>query len=190
MTNLKSALLILADGAGELEAVILIDVMRRGGITVKIAGLEGEKPVLCSRDVVIVPDSSLEDAIKERPYDIIVLPGGIKGAENLAKSSLVKNVLQEQEKNGRLIAAICAGPLALKSHAIGTERYITSHPSIRSMLEDDGRYKYSEARIVVDGKIITSRGPGTAFEFARMIVEKLMGRDIASSLIAPMLLEI
>ncbi|XP_013779462.1 protein DJ-1zDJ-1-like isoform X2 [Limulus polyphemus] len=161
MTNSKSALVILADGAGELEAVMLIDVMRRGGITVKIAGLEGEKPVLCSRDILIVPDSSLEDAIKEGPYDIIVLPGGLKGAENLAKSSLVKDVLQEQEENSRLIAAICAG-----------------------------KYKYSEARIVADGKLITSRGPGTAFEFALMIVEKLMGRDIANSLIAPMLLEI
>ncbi|XP_013779461.1 protein DJ-1zDJ-1-like isoform X1 [Limulus polyphemus] len=190
MTNSKSALVILADGAGELEAVMLIDVMRRGGITVKIAGLEGEKPVLCSRDILIVPDSSLEDAIKEGPYDIIVLPGGLKGAENLAKSSLVKDVLQEQEENSRLIAAICAAPIALKSHGIGTERYITSHPSIRSKLEDGGKYKYSEARIVADGKLITSRGPGTAFEFALMIVEKLMGRDIANSLIAPMLLEI
>ncbi|XP_013788970.1 protein DJ-1-like [Limulus polyphemus] len=79
----KSALLILADGAEEMEAVISADVMRRGGITVKVAGLAGKQPVVCSRDVTIVPDIGLEDAIKEGPYDVIVLPGGLKGAANV-----------------------------------------------------------------------------------------------------------
>ncbi|XP_013791316.1 glutathione-independent glyoxalase DJR-1.1-like, partial [Limulus polyphemus] len=105
-------------------------------------------------------------------------------------SSVVKGVLQEQENSGRLIAAICAAPIALKSHGIGVKKSLTSHPSKQSEMEDGGIYTYSDERVVVDGQLITSRGPGTAFEFALAVVEKLMGKDKANSLIPPMLLKI
>ncbi|XP_035216745.1 Parkinson disease protein 7 homolog, partial [Stegodyphus dumicola] len=103
----KTALLILSEGAEEMEAVISADVLRRAGIKVTIAGLQGAVPTKCSRDVVIVPDISIQDATKEN-YDVVILPGGLKGAESLAQSDIVKGILQSQEKNGRLIAAICA----------------------------------------------------------------------------------
>uniref|UniRef100_A0A3Q2I6V8 protein deglycase n=1 Tax=Equus caballus TaxID=9796 RepID=A0A3Q2I6V8_HORSE len=104
----KRALVILAKGAEEMETVIPVDVMRRAGIKVTIAGLAGKDPVQCSRDVVICPDASLEDAKKQGPYDVVVLPGGNLGAQNLSESAAVKEILKEQEKRKGLIAAICA----------------------------------------------------------------------------------
>lgn len=185
----KSALVILADGAEEMEAVISADVLRRGGVSVTIAGLESSKPVCCSRDVVVVPDKSLDDALKDAPYDVIVLPGGLKGAEILAASNKVGALLKEQEKSGRFIAAICAAPISLKSHGIATGKTLTSHPSKKDEMKEGGKYEYSEDRVVVDGQLITSRGPGTAFEFGLSIVDKLMGKEKANSLIGPMLVK-
>uniref|UniRef100_A0A131Z259 Protein DJ-1 n=1 Tax=Rhipicephalus appendiculatus TaxID=34631 RepID=A0A131Z259_RHIAP len=185
----KKALLILAEGAEEMEAIITADVLRRAGVDVTIAGLTGASPVKCSRDVVVVPDKSLDEAASQSPYDVIVLPGGLKGAESLAASPAVGKLLKEQEKCGRLIAAICAAPIALKSHGIGLGKRVTSHPSKK---EDicKGDYKYSEDRVVVDGQLITSRGPGTAFEFALAIVEKLENKQAAEKLVPPMLVKV
>ncbi|XP_067049293.1 Parkinson disease protein 7 homolog isoform X2 [Acropora muricata] len=104
-----SALVILAEGAEEMEAVITTDVLRRGKVKTVVGGLTGSDPVCCSRHVVVKPDMSLEDAIKQGPYDAVILPGGMGGSQNLAKSSQVKEILEEQEKSGRFIGAICAG---------------------------------------------------------------------------------
>lgn len=186
---MQKALLLLAEGAEEMEAVITADVLRRGGVEVTIAGLGGMTPVKCSRSVVIVPDKSLDDALKEPLYDVVILPGGLKGSESLAASTAVGKLLKEQEKNGRLIAAICAAPIALKSHGIGCGKNITSHPSKKDEVAS-GNYKYSEDRVVVDGQLITSRGPGTAFEFALAIVEKLQNKEAANKLVPPMLLKL
>ncbi|XP_023224526.1 protein/nucleic acid deglycase DJ-1-like [Centruroides sculpturatus] len=186
----KSALLILADGAEEMEAVISVDVMRRGGIKVTVAGLDGSQAVKCSRDVVVMPDKSLNDALRDSPYDVIVLPGGLKGSEKLAESNQVGSLLKEQQDAGRYIAAICAAPIALKSHGITVGKLLTSHPSKKEEMKEGDKYKYSEDRVVVDGQLITSRGPGTAFEFALTIVEKLMGKEKANSLITPMLVRV
>ncbi|XP_064460408.1 Parkinson disease protein 7 homolog [Ornithodoros turicata] len=185
----QKALLLLAEGAEEMEAVITADVLRRGGIDVTIAGLGGTAPIKCSRNVVVVPDKSLDDALKEPSYDVVVLPGGLKGSESLAASATVGKLLKDQEKSGRLIAAICAAPIALKSHGVGCGKKVTSHPSKKDEVSS-GDYKYSEDRVVVDGQLITSRGPGTAFEFALAIVEKLQNKEAANKLVPPMLLKV
>lgn len=184
----KTAMLILSEGAEEMEAIITADVLRRAGIKVTIAGLQGANPTKCSRDVVIVPDMGIKDAAKET-YDVVILPGGLKCAESLAQSDIVKEILQTQEKNGRLIAAICAAPIALKSHSIGSGKAITSYPGKKGELST-GEYQYLENRVVVSEQLITSRGPGTAFEFALAIVECLLGKEKASSLVAPMLISL
>jgi protein DJ-1 len=122
----KRALVILAQGAEEMELVIPVDIMRRAGIKVIVAGLTGKDPVQCSHDVVICPNASLEDAKKQGPYDAVVLPGGNLGAKNLCKSKAVKEILKEQESRKGLTAAICAGPTALLAHEIGFgSSYIT-----------------------------------------------------------------
>ena len=182
----KTALLILSEGSEEMEVVIPADVLRRAGVKVVIAGLQGAKPIKCSRDIVIVPDMSIQDAAKGS-YEVVILPGGLQGAENLAQSDIVKEILQTQEKNGRLIAAICAGPIALKSHSIGFGKAITSHPCKKADL-NTGEYQYLGNRVVVAEQLITSQGPGTAFEFALAIVECLLGKEKATSLMGPMLI--
>ncbi|KAM9299152.1 Parkinson disease protein 7 [Gastrophryne carolinensis] len=185
----KRALVILAKGAEEMETVIPTDVMRRAGITVTVAGLAGKEPVQCSRDVVICPDTSLEEARKQGPYDVIVLPGGNLGAQNLSESPAVKEVLQEQDAKKGLIAAICAGPTALLAHGIGYGRNVTTHPLAKDKMMNGAHYKYSENRVECDGHILTSRGPGTSFDFALSIVEHLLGKEKAAEVKAPLVLK-
>ncbi len=114
----KRALVILAPGAEEMETVISTDVLRRAKINVTLAGLDSAEPVICSRNVRIVPDMSLDDAVLNGPYDIVVLPGGLGGSKRLADSDKVKSVLQLQESAGGFVAAVCAAPSALLSHGI------------------------------------------------------------------------
>ncbi|XP_062622116.1 glutathione-independent glyoxalase DJR-1.1-like [Saccostrea cucullata] len=186
---MPTAVVLLAEGAEEMETVISVDVLRRGGIDVKLVGLHGTEPVHCSRDVRIVPDTTLAEAQKSAPYDVVVMPGGANGAKNLAASSEVKSLLESQVENHKLIAAICAAPIALVSHKINPGSKVTSHPSVKGKMEEGG-YKYSEERVVTNDKLITSRGPGTTFEFALKIVEILQGKEKAHSLVAPMLLKL
>ncbi|CAI9741246.1 disease 7 homolog [Octopus vulgaris] len=186
---MPSALVILAEGAEEMEAVITIDVLRRGGVCVTVGGLSDSNPVKCSRDTVIVPDKSLQQAISDNKYDAVIIPGGLQGSKLISESSIVKNLLQEQEKRTGLIAAICAGPTALMAHKICMGKRLTSYPAFKDKLTAAG-YNYSEDRVVVDGRLITSRGPGTAFEFALAIVKALDSQEKADSLVAPMLLKL
>ena len=185
MASGKRALLILAPGAEEMEAVITADVLRRAKVEVVIAGLESAEAVECSRGVKIVPDASLESAAGGS-YDVVVLPGGAGGAKRLSESPQVKQILQAQESGGQYIAAVCAAPTALLAHGIGRGKQLTSHPGVREKLEES--YSYSEARVVADGTLITSRGPGTCFEFALAIVTALLGEKTAGEVAKPMIL--
>lgn len=184
----KKALLILAPGAEEMETVITADVLRRAKITVVIAGLDSAQAVECSRQVKIVPDTSLDIAAQQGPYDVIILPGGGGGAKRLSESPKVQQLLQTQEARGQYIAAVCAAPTALLAHGIAKGKQITSHPSVKSALEESGNYRYTEARVSRDGTVITSRGPGTCFEFALAIVTALVGEEKATEIAKPMIL--
>ena len=193
MAGKKRALVILAAGAEEMETVISTDVLRRAKIDVTLAGLESAEPVECSRGVRIVPDTSLDEASQCGPYDVVLLPGGYGGAKSLAESPKVKQVLEQQEKTrDGLIAAVCAAPIALVSHGIAKGRRLTSHPSVRKVVEEaeGGDYTYSEARVCRDGTTITSRAPGTCFEFALAVVEALLGAEAAKEVAGPMLLNL
>ncbi|XP_006642003.1 Parkinson disease protein 7 homolog [Lepisosteus oculatus] len=185
----KRALVILSKGAEEMETVIPVDIMRRAGVSVTLAGLSGKEPVQCSRDVLICPDASLEEARAQGPYDVVVLPGGNLGAQNLSESPVVKDVLKDQEGRKGLIAAICAGPTALLAHGIAYGSTVTTHPLAKDKMMNGEHYKYSEARVQKDGNLITSRGPGTSFEFALAIVEALLGPEVAAQVKAPLVLK-
>lgn len=188
MATEKRALVILAPGAEEMETVITTDVLRRAKINVTVAGLDSSDPVECSRKVNIVPDTSLEEAIKKGPYDVVVLPGGGGGAKRLSESDAVKQVLQSQEAGGGYVAAVCAAPTALLAHGIAKGKQLTSHPAVKQVMEESGHYTYTEARVCRDGTTITSRGPGTCFEFALSIVVALLGESVAKEISGPMLL--
>lgn len=181
---MKRVLVLLAPGAEEMETVIVVDVLRRAGLEVLLAGVEGAGPVVCSRGVKICPDASLSEA--QGSFDLLVLPGGAQGAEALAASPVVQELLRRQAHEGRLIGALCAAPIALAAAGVGSGRALTSHPSVKERLAGFGVYK--EDRVVRDGKLVTSRGPGTALEFALALVEELCGREKAAQVAAPMLL--
>lgn len=171
-TTLPRVLVILAEGAEEAETVIIVDVLRRANIETVLAGLNGDAPVLLSRKMRIVPDIALASVTGS--FDIIVLPGGAEGARRLAQSELVGERLRKQAGEGKLVAAICAGPLAFISHQVFAGKSMTCHPSVASRIAMYG--KLVQQPLVEDGNLITSQGPGTAFLFALTLVHKLVGQ--------------
>jgi len=170
-STIPRVLVILAEGAEESEAVIAIDVLRRSGLDVVVAGLNGDGPVLCSRKVRIVVDTALS-AFTGR-LDAVVLPGGAEGARRLASSEAVGDQLRAAVNNGRLVGAICAAPLALVSHQVFAGKAMTCHPSVASRIAMHG--KLVQQPVVEDGILVTSQGLGTAIHFAVTLVRRLMG---------------
>jgi protein deglycase len=168
----KRILVLLAPGFEELEAVAVIDILRRAGMYVISAGTTAG-PISSARNISILPDKLL-DEVAEQTFDLIVLPGGLDGTENLAKDQRVVKMLQEQLGSGRAVGAICAAPTVLDRYGLARGKTITCHPTCRDAIK---KAKLSEDRVVRDGLIVTSQGPGTAIEFALNLVELLMGKD-------------
>lgn len=184
MANDKTALVVLAPGAEEMEVSIIVDVLRRGGVKVTLAGLAGSAAVACSRGLRIVPDVALGDVAGS--FDAVVLPGGAQGAENLANSPLVGRHLKNQWLRGRVVAAVCAAPIALLRHEIGLGATITCHPSVAESLQN--AYTLSAERVVESGLLLTSQGPGTCFEFALALIRRLRGADAEHQVVGPLIL--
>ncbi len=179
-------LIPLAQGCEELEAVTVIDLLRRAGIEVVTAGLE-EGPVTCSRGVVLVPDTTL-DAVLEDDFDMMVLPGGLPGADHLNQDPRIIRLLRQLAERGKYAAAICAAPKVLASAGLLQGRRATSYPGVLDALELPDTIRRDDP-VVVDERVITSRGPGTAMDFALALIEKLAGREqrdaVESSLVRP-----
>jgi len=173
----------LAEGAEELETVTIVDVLRRAGAEVVLAGL-AEGPVTCSRGVVLVPDAPLEGQ-RAADFDAVVLPGGAGGAQRLRDDPRVQAILRAAWSAERVVAAICAAPIALQPAGVLEGRAVTSHPSVREELHGA---LYRDDRVVRDGRLLTSRGPGTALEFALALVAELCGTQKAAQVAAPMVL--
>ncbi|CAF1367818.1 unnamed protein product [Adineta steineri] len=193
----KTALVFIANGSEEIEAVTTIDVLRRAEIEVDVVSIEksGHDAVKCSRNVRVLPDKSLDD-IKNTQYDVIVIPGGNDGSKAMANSSEVGQILTKHYQDGKIVAAICAGPRALLSHKIGVDHKhtITCYPSVRKEFTDGEPYKLDNPDNPVchsrhTGKgdteekehhLVTSQGPGTTMVFALKLIELLKGKDEAT----------
>lgn len=173
MSRNPYALVILAQGCEELEAVTIIDLLRRGGVDVTVAGLDDEV-VLASRGVRLVPDCTLEEAIMDRSYDMAVLPGGGGGSTNLSNDARVLKLLSQMAERDRFTCAICAAPMVLAKAGVLDGKQATAYPGVLEALEVPGLTLTTEA-VVRDGKVITSRGPGTAMDFGLELVGALMG---------------
>lgn len=173
---MKKALVILAPGFEEVEALSPVDILRRAGAHVVTAGtLDG--PIEGRNRIRVVPDESLDDALKDAvSFDMIVLPGGAVGAENLKNDPRVKGLIRAINSRGALVTAICAAPIVLSAAGVLDGKRATSHPSVRKELKGA---LLTDERVVVDGNIITSQGPGTAMEFAFRLVEALFGAEKA-----------
>jgi 4-methyl-5(b-hydroxyethyl)-thiazole monophosphate biosynthesis len=182
----KNVLVPVADGTEELEAVAIIDVLRRAGATVTVASVTGARQITASRGVVILADALIETCV-EKAYDLVVLPGGIPGAEHLRDSVELIDILKHQREKERLYGAICASPaVVLEYHGLLAGRQATCHPGFVDQLTTTDRI---DDRVVMDGNCLTSRGPGTAVEFALALVERLYGKNKREDVAAPMVIQ-
>lgn len=168
---MAKVLIPLAQGCEELEAVTIIDVLRRSGIEVITAGLDTQ-PIRASRGVMLVADTTL-DAAMQIDFDMIVLPGGQPGTNNLKADMRIIQLLQHMYAEGKFVCAICAAPSVLATAGLLDGKRATSFPGALDAFHNVARQSLA---VVEDGKLITSRGPGTAMDFALALVEHLAGK--------------
>jgi len=171
---MASVLVPLAQGCEELEAVTVVDLLRRAGIEVVTAGLDAQ-PVTASRGMTLLPDMTLEMALQQS-FDMVVLPGGLPGADHLRDDPRVIRLLQEMAASDAYTAAICAAPRVLARAGLLDGKRATSYPGALDIEAVPG-IEYLETAVVTDGRVITSRGPGTAMDFALVLIETLVGKS-------------
>ncbi|KMT01336.1 hypothetical protein BVRB_9g213510 [Beta vulgaris subsp. vulgaris] len=170
-------LIPVANGSDEIEVVTIVDILRRAKVNVVIASVEKSLQILASHGTKIITDKFINvDA--ESVYDLIVLPGGLNGAKRLSKSKVLKKLLQEQKSAGRMYGAVSSSLALLQKQGMLKEKRIAAHPSISDKL---GTEVVDGAKVVIDGKLITSKGLATATDFALAIVSKLFGHARARS---------
>src|SRR5512142_2383119 len=168
---MKTALVLFADGSEELEAVTVINILRRGGVNVTVAGLHSGI-LRGARGTMLQPDTTLDEALTHS-YDMVVLPGGQPGANNLRSDARVIKLVQQMAANGRYVSAICAAPAVLATAGLLDGKRAASFPG---SLDAFPKVLRQPEAVVEDGKLITSRGPGTAMDFALTLVERLAGK--------------
>jgi 4-methyl-5(b-hydroxyethyl)-thiazole monophosphate biosynthesis len=169
---MPSVLLPLANGSEDLEAITVLNILRRAGIEAVSASLDGQA-IRGSRGNVIVPDTSLDEALK-RDFDMVVLPGGQPGTNNLKADARIIKLVRDMATDGRYVCAICAAPSILAVAGLLDGKNATSFPGA---LDAFPRVSRQSQAVVEDGKLITSRGPGTAMDFALTLVERLSGKS-------------
>ncbi|KAF4321652.1 hypothetical protein BBO99_00001169 [Phytophthora kernoviae] len=186
---MPTALIPIADGSEEIEAISLADVLTRGGVDVTLAtvGIKPDNIVIMSRGVKVQGDVSIESCV-DKTFDLIVLPGGMPGAEHLRDSKELVTLLQKQKQSGKYYGAICAAPaVVLHTHGLLTPGAATSYPSFENKMTD---VDYKHETVVVNDKCVTSQGPGTAMAMGVKLVELLCGEEkaqmVAQGLLTPM----
>lgn len=183
-----SALICLAPGSEETEAVTTIDLLVRAGIAVTMASVasDGNLTITCSRGVKILADAPLVE-VADGDYDVIVLPGGVKGAESFRDSPLLVETVRQFHLSGRIVAAICAAAATvLVPHQLFPVGNMTGFPTLKDQIPEE---QWVDKRVVWDPRVnlLTSQGPGTSIDFALKIIDLVMGREkaheVASSLV-------
>ncbi|ARD40635.1 DJ-1 family protein [Edwardsiella ictaluri] len=180
-----SALVCLAPGSEETEVVTTLDLLVRAGIRVVSASAapDGSREIVCSRGVRLLADITLVQ-VADEPFDALILPGGLAGAECLRDSDLVIEKIRQMHLEGRLIAAICAAPaLILQHHNLFPIANMTGYPGMKSQIPAE---KWMDKRAYYDERVrlLTSQGPGTSIDFALKIIDILLGREKAAEVAA------
>jgi len=187
MTTLQKVLVPLADGFEEIEAVSVIDVLRRAGIDVIVAdlgGLDAPRTASGAHGIVLATDASL-DAVDIDDFEAVALVGGLPGATTLRDDPRVIAALKYCQERGRWVAAVCAAPIALAAAGLLDGERATSYPAFRDRLA--GATVVADQRVVISGRVITSVGPGTALDFALCLVAVLCGPDMAEEIATAMI---
>ena len=180
---MPTVLVPLASGVEEMEAVIIIDVLRRAKWEVTTAGVD-TGVIVASRGVRLVPDKSW-DEIRPADFDILMIPGGAGGVDRLKADERVLAAARSFAKADKWIGAVCAGPLVLQAAGLLAGRRVTCHPGVTAQLTATPRL---DERVVVDGRLVTSQGPGTSFEFALAMVRLVEGEAKAAAIAKAMVL--
>ncbi|WP_252272601.1 DJ-1 family glyoxalase III [Pseudomonas subflava] len=180
------ALIAVADGVEDIETVTLIDVLRRAEVEVVVASVENRRMFTCARGTRVTADAMLVDVLAQ-DFDLIVLPGGMPGAQHLAEHEPLADKVRQQARAGKLFAALCAAPaLALQAYGVLRQRRMTCYPAFSDRLSG---CTFVDQPVVVDGNCITSQGPATALEFALTLVEQLAGKGkrkaVAEAMLVP-----
>lgn len=186
---MKKALVCLANGSEETEAVTTIDLLVRAGINVTTASVEenGALVITCSRGVKLVADTTLV-AVADDDFDTIILPGGVQGAETFRDSALVVERVRQTQVEGKLVAAMCASPaLVLEYHNLYPIAIMTGYPTMKDKISER---KWVDKRVCFDERVnlVTSQGPATAIDFALKIIERLVGKEKAAEVAAQLVL--
>ncbi|MDR2580928.1 MAG: DJ-1/PfpI family protein [Fibromonadaceae bacterium] len=176
---MTTALFLLANGFEELEFVAPYDILHRGGVKIQTASIDDKKEVMGAHGLAVLADSLLSQ-VEGLPFDLLVLPGGGPGTENLLKSDSVKNLLVKSYEAGKQIAAICAAPKVLVNAGILRNHSATSYPSVRADIEPHCK-RYLDAPVVISENIITSKGAGAAAEFGFCLLSLLAGPDVSAN---------
>ncbi len=171
---MANVLVPLAQGCEELEAVTIIDLLRRAEINVVTASLD-ERPITASRGTKILADTTL-DQVLDQEFDMVILPGGLPGADNLNEDDRIHQILQRTVNNNKSVAAICAAPKVLASAGLLENKKATAYPGVLDALNLNTT-EVTNSAVQQDGNILTSRGPGTAMDFALEIISCLVGGD-------------
>ena len=188
---MAAVLVPLANGVEEMEAVIIIDILRRAGWDVTSAAVESSSfhadktAVLASRGVVLLADTTW-DMVDPAGFDVLALPGGSDGTDALAAHPGVLAAVRAFVASGKLVGAVCAAPLVLKAAGVLAGRTVTCHPAVRDQMAP---FSAVGDRVVVDGRIVTSQGPGTAMEFALALLQAVDGKDAAENVASGLVLQ-
>jgi len=182
---MSTVLVPLAEGFEEIEAVTIIDVLRRAGLEVTTAAL-GARVVQGAHAISITADTTLDELDElDARFDAIALPGGMPGSSTLRDDPRLRERLQKAHGEGRVLAAVCAAPIALEAAGVLDGKEATCYPSFQDQIPSAA---YSDAAVVEDGNILTSRGPGTAMAFAIALARRLAGPEVAAKLSAGMII--
>lgn len=175
---MSEVLVPLAEGFEEIEAVTIIDLLRRAGVGVTTASITNRLSVKGAHGIEVRADSTLP-AVSDRTYQAVILPGGMPGTTNLAADKTLGEVISRHQQRGEYLAAICAAPTVLAKHGVLQGKKATCYPGFEEQLSGARTVKDS---VVEDGKVLTSRGPGTAIPFALKLIEKLVGAGKAAEI--------
>ncbi|MDT3693219.1 MAG: DJ-1/PfpI family protein [Mucispirillum sp.] len=180
---MKKAVVFLADGFEEMEALAPVDILRRGGVEVTMAGVTGMQ-ITGAHNIKVMADKDVKE-IKADDYDAFICPGGMPGASNLRDNSIVTDIIKEAYGKEKIVSAICAAPMVLDKAGVLADKNFTMYPGMQNYAPS-GSYK-SDEFVVKDGKVITGAGPAAVFEYAFKLLTELQGEETTSQVAEGML---
>jgi 4-methyl-5(b-hydroxyethyl)-thiazole monophosphate biosynthesis len=181
---MKSALILLAEGFEEMEAIGTMDILRRGNINTSSASITGDLTVYGAHNIIVRADACMDELLVDQ-FDALILPGGGPGSQQLRDNENVRQLVANYCKLQKLVAAICAAPRVLGAAGILKGKKATCYPGIENELKDA---TVIDAPVVTDGNIITAKGPAYVFDFAFAILDYLYNDNTVSKQIAADLL--